>query len=261
MPIEIGRRSAESSGHGGRKSHTGEPGMLRSLLCVLCVLCGLFSSGCADSGVKMRFLRSESYTFSRAEQRLITGISESTFAEVRRILPGTPERIEITVRPGTDVSPEIGQGGDAMPPNGIMWRVDPTRHGGVEAIAKAWLRACLFHELHHLARYPSQPPQSIIEHAVTEGMATAFERDFAGVTPLWGAYPGNVAEWAAEFEKLPAETPRDHWLFRHPDGRRWIGYKVGTYWVDQARARTGRSAVDLVGVPAGDLLEMGRRDR
>jgi len=56
--------------------------------------------------VTLRFLRSESYTFSRAERRIITRIAESAVAEVRRNLSDTPERIEITVRPETAVTSE-----------------------------------------------------------------------------------------------------------------------------------------------------------
>ena len=235
---------------------------MKLLLCVLCFICGPFVwTGCNDGGVTIRYLRSEDYTFTRGDKRVISGIATSTIAEVRQLLPNTPERIELTVRPGTDVIPEVGQTGDAMPPNGVMWTVDPSRPGGVAAVANGWLRACLFHELHHLARYASAAPRSVVEHAVTEGLATAFERDFAGVTPPWGAYPANVAEWAAELAHLPADAPRDHWLFGHPDGRRWIGYKVGTYWVDQARAKSGRSSAELVATPSAEILAFSHRSR
>jgi len=218
-------------------------------------------SGCAesDSGLKVRFLRSESYTFTRAERRAIEVGAVAAIAEVRRLLPGVPALIELTVRPGTNVSPETGQGGDAMPPNGIMLTIDPSRPGGVMAIMNTWLRPFVFHELHHLVRYAAAGgPASLVEHAVTEGMATAFERDFAGATPLWGLYPENVAEWATELLALPAETPRTEWLFRHSDGRRWMGYKIGTYWVDQARAQSGKSALDLVAMSASEVLTLSR---
>jgi len=218
-------------------------------------------TGCADSQLTIRFLRSESYAFSNAERRLITGIAESTFVEVRRILPGAPERIEIAVRPEASVTSETGQAATPMPPNGIMWMVDTSRPGGVVAVANEWLRASLFHELHHLARLAAERPQSIVEHAVYEGMATAFERDFADVAPPWGAYPEDIAEWAAELERLPSDALRTHWLFAHPDGRRWIGFKAGTHWVDQARARTGRSAADLVAVPTSEILALSQQDR
>jgi uncharacterized protein YjaZ len=238
---------------------------LKYLLCVLCVLCGPLSlTGCADKniytseGLTIRFLRSESYTFTSAEKRLIENIAENTLPEIRRLLPGVPAHIELTVRPGTNVSPETGEGGDAMPPNGLMFTVDPTRPGGVTAITKAWLRSFLFHDIHHLVRYPFENPESLIEHAVTEGMATAFERDFAGTVPPMGLYPDNVAEWAAELLALPGNSSRKDWMFNHPDGRRWIGYKVGTYWVDQARAKTGKSAADLVATPTNEILQFAR---
>jgi uncharacterized protein YjaZ len=235
--------------------------VLKLLLYVLCVLCGQLLSGCAEKSqdLTIRFFRSESYTFTRAERRAIEDGSRAAIAEVRRLLPGVPAHIELTVRPGTEVTSETGETGDAMPPNGLMFTVDPSRPGGVAAITGAWLRPFLFHDIHHLVRYPAESPSSLVEHAVTEGMATAFERDFAGATPPWGAYPANVAEWAAELDRLPAETPRNHWLFRHPDGRRWIGYKVGTYWVDQAMAKTGRSAADLVTMSTTEVLSFSRR--
>lgn len=236
--------------------------MFKYLLCALGVLCGQFLWGCADTNddLTIRFLRSESYTFTRAERRAIEDGAVAAIAEVRRLLPGVPALIELTVRPGISVTPETGQGGDAMPPNGIMLTIDPSRPGGVMAIMNAWLRPFMFHELHHLVRYAAAgAPSSLVEHAVTEGMATAFERDFAGATPPWGLYPENVAEWATELLALPSDTPRTEWLFRHPDGRRWMGYKVGTYWVDQARAQSGKSAADLVAMPSGEVLAFSRR--
>jgi hypothetical protein len=87
-------------------------------------------------------------------------------------------------------------------------------------------------------------------------MATAFERDFAGVKTPWADYPSNVSEWAAEIRSLPADASSRDWLYSHPDGRRWIGMKVGTYWVDRARAKSGRSAAELSAVPTRELLAL-----
>ena len=217
-------------------------------------------SGCAEKApdLTIRFLRSESYTFTRAERRAMDEGTRAAIAEVRQLLPGVPAHIELTVRPGTDVTPETGEAGDAMPPNGMMLRIDPSRPGGVAAIVKMWLRPFIFHELHHLVRYPAENPRSIVELAVTEGMATAFERDFAGGNPLWGQYPDEIAEWATELLALPASESRTEWLFNHSDGRRWIGYKVGTYWVDRARAKSGKSAAELVATPTSEILELAR---
>jgi uncharacterized protein YjaZ len=219
--------------------------------------CVVWLSAC-DDNPQVKFLRSETYTFASSERLLIEQITRATIKEVRALLPGLPESIQLTVRPGTAVIPETGEVADAMPPDAIMWTVDPGQHGGVSAITRQWLRAMLFHELHHLARYPAGHPQSIVDRAVFEGMATAFERDFAAVRPPWGAYPENVEAWANELLALPPDAPAQDWMFRHPDGRRWIGYRVGTHWVDQASNKSGRSSRDLVTTPARQVLELAR---
>jgi hypothetical protein len=49
-------------------------------------------------------------------------------------------------------------------------------------------------------------------------------------------------------------------MFQHPDGRRWIAYKVGTYLVDRAIAASGKSSAELVLTPTREVLEMARAD-
>ena len=214
---------------------------------------------CAESNSGVSFFRSETYTFSRSEQNLIRRVIERTTSEVRPLLPALPPDIETTVRPGADVTPEIGATADAMPPNGIVVTIDAARPEGVEAIVHKWLRPIMFHELHHLARSTAGVPGSIVERAVFEGMATVFERDFARSETPWGAYPPNVIDWAHELQALPADAPVRDWIHRHPDGRRWIGMKVGAYWVDRAIAKSGRSAADLATVPTADVIALGER--
>ena len=151
---------------------------------------------------------------------------------------------------------ETGETGAAMPPDAIMWTVDPQRNGGVDAIAQKWLRASLFHELHHLARAASQPRKTLVDQAIYEGMATVFERDVAGADAPWGAYPQNVAQWADELTHLPPDSSVRDWLYTHPDGRRWIGIKVGAYWVDNAMRKSGRSMKDLTTASTDEILSL-----
>jgi hypothetical protein len=210
--------------------------------------------GCTHRDVQISYLRSESYRFSSMDRRVIDEIAEATAIEVRRILPALPRKLEITVRPGTDVIPEIGATASAMPPADVVWTVDPAR-GSVVQIARTHLRATLFHEFHHLVRSAGGNPRSVVEQAVLEGMASAFERDFAGADYPWEHYPKDEVEgWAQELLALPSDSPVRDWMFRHPDGRRWIGYKVGTYWVDRAKAKSGRSSADLVSEPTTQIL-------
>lgn len=211
-------------------------------------------AGCGEPEAGIRFLRSENYTFSRAERAAISRIFNATAIEVRKLLPGLPLQLELTVRPGTDVVEEFGAGADAMPPNAVMWTVDPAHGAGVVAIARQELGATLFHEFHHLVRSAAGHPGTLIERAVFEGMATAFERDFAADARPWGEHPPE--RWEAELLALPDSASTREWMFTHPDGRRWIGYRVGTAWVDRAIAKSGRSSADLVSVSAADILRL-----
>ena len=217
----------------------------------------LLFSACAERELTVRFLRSETYTFSSSDQRAIEQVARAALTEVRELLRALPPTIELTVRPGNDVIAETGETASAMPPNGIMWTVDPSRHGGVAAITEKWLRATMFHELHHLARSTHvHELRTIADRAIYEGMATAFERDFSGVQTPWGAYPPNVNQWAIELLQLPEDASLREWIYSHPDGRKWIGMKVGTFWVDQAMAKSKRSSAELVATSTRDLLAL-----
>lgn len=155
--------------------------------------------------------------------------------------------------------PETGETGEVGQPNHVYWTVDPGHKGGVLAVVSAQLRATLFHELYHLVRETHLVPTSLRDHAINEGLATAFERDFGGAVTPWGAYPDNVTDWAREFLALPVDAPRDQWLFKHADGRRWIGYKVGTYFADRAVSTSGRSLAELATVPTETIIDLAGR--
>src|SRR5207249_1562042 len=99
-----------------------------------------------------------------------------------------------------------------------------------------------------------QPRTSFMDGVVSEGLATAFERDFGGRRPPWGEYPEDVRQWVSELLDLPSSAPYHQWMFQHPDGRRWIGYRAGTYIADRAIAASGRSAAELVLVATDEIL-------
>jgi uncharacterized protein YjaZ len=87
-------------------------------------------------------------------------------------------------------------------------------------------------------------------------MATVFARDFAGVTTPWSNYSDDVSDWAEEIRALEPGFQYAEWMFTHPDGRRWIGYTVGTYLVDLAIAASGKSAAELATVPTSEILAL-----
>jgi hypothetical protein len=93
-----------------------------------------------------------------------------------------------------------------------------------------------------------------MDEVVTDGLAIAFERDFAGVSPPWSKYPDNAMDWVHELMALPSTTPWDR--LPSDDGRRWIGFKTGTYLADRAMRASGRSSAQLVSTPADTLIRM-----
>lgn len=190
----------------------------------------------------------------------ICTVCDATEPELRAFLPTLPATIELAAQTGRFVIPETGEVGFADTPVRVNWTVDPSRPGGVAAVARAQLRFTLFHELHHLVRgwvlRGGAPRTSFMDGVVSEGLATAFERDAGGGLPPWGQYPQEASAWVAELLQLPLTAPYEQWMVQHPDGRRWIGYRAGTYIADQAIAASGSSAADLVLVPTAEIVRM-----
>jgi hypothetical protein len=197
----------------------------------------------------------------------VRAVVEAAAPSLGEWLPGLPDRIELEVVSGTQVIPGFGSGAMAQAPGRIQWTVDPEFEGGPVAVARAELHAALFHESHHLARgwtvQGGTAGTRMIDAAVAEGMATAFERDAGGGRPSWGDYPADdVDRWIEELVAVEGGL-RDYqmWMFYHPDGRQWIGYRVGTYLADRAMEACGCTAADLVETPTNRILEMARGAR
>ena len=227
------------------------------LVAALCAACGT-----RETTVEFYFADARSgvgpgYRFSQAERRAIEDIVESTAIETRRVLPTLPRGLVIRIHPGKDVIPETGETASTVSPATVIWVVDPAHKGGVLSVVHTWLRATLLHEFHHLVRTQTITSTSLMDEVITEGMATVFERDVAGVSPPWGTYPENAADWVAELIALPPGSGTSYWVrARHPDGRRWIGMRAGTYLVDRAMKASGRSAADLVSAPAEEVIKI-----
>lgn len=202
---------------------------------------------CRDTteGVRTQFVGS--YAFSATERRVIAKIAGEAAREARTHLPALAPQITLRVDSGKDVIPELGALGGASAPDYITWTVDADRPEGVVGIAEAHLRATLFHECMHLVRYAAIGDYSVMGRAVGEGLATAFERDFAGAAYPWGQYPADVAEWVEELLALPPDG-------KPPEGRRWMSYRAGTFIVDRAMKNLNLTAAQLATVPTAEIL-------
>lgn len=222
---------------------------------VACAALLLGISGCRDTtqGIRTEFVGA--YPFSATERRVIARVAGDAAREARQHLPALAAQITLRVQSGKDVIPEQGATAIAGPPDWIMWTVDSDRPEGVAKIAEAHLRAALFHEFHHLVRGATLPSGWLMDQVITEGMATAFERDFAGASPPWGQYPDDVSTWVDELLMQPPDAGPAGWIARqHDDGRLWIGMRAGTYLVDVAMKKLNRTSAELVSTPTEAIL-------
>jgi len=196
--------------------------------------------------------------FDDATLRVIQRIATETVQEVRGLLPSLSGDLVLAVKTSQRVIPETGEVGHSISPGRVQWSADPSRPGGIAGLAERELRFTLFHELHHQARrwvMRGGPLRiSFMEGPVCEGLATAFERDAGGRRPPWAQYPPDVEAWVHELLALPRKASYDEWMFLHPDGRRWIGYRAGTHIADRAIKASGLSAAQLVNVPTSEIL-------
>src|SRR5690242_15024114 len=131
--------------------------------------------------------------FSDEARAVIASVCDATEPVVRALLPALTPNIELAAQAGTMVIPETGELGMALRPDRVIWIVDPLRPGGIAATAQSQLGYTLFHELHHLVRgwvrFGGFRPNSFMDRVISEGLATAFERDSGGRQPPWGEYP------------------------------------------------------------------------
>jgi hypothetical protein len=213
------------------------------------VVIALGSLGCEEHVVDVEVPPS-GRTLTREERRELQRVADIAFHDVKNQLDGLPSRVTLIVRWGKDVIPETGENGAAAYPGNIGWTLDPDRD--VRTTIRTQLRPTLVHELHHLARASRVATVSLSDHVVTEGLATAFERDFAKVDPPWGRPPSEA--WVDEILSQPPDADVHAWMIRHADGRRWIGMRVGTMLVDRASRASGRSPASLVFTPTADIL-------
>lgn len=206
--------------------------------------------------IRAHFLDTDDYVFGEAERSQITSLATETEREVRRHLPRLRGHLNLVVTTGVGVIPETGEVGFAASPDVVNWKIDASY--SVADVAANHLRHMLFHELHHcvrLLKFPTYVTEDWYDGSVFEGLATVFERE-AGWSPPYGEYPrAEIEAWVEELFAQPVDHRFQEWKFEHADGRRWISYRVGTWVVERAIERSGRSAADLVWESTQGIIE------
>lgn len=232
-------------------------GYLTNLCAAIAVVVPLSVPSCDPVGplpMTVEFYRASGYSFSWWERRTIRRVAEEAGADARRVLPGLPGTLVLKVRAGGNVIPETGEASSALSPNVIWWDVDPRHQGSVRATAERELRASLFHAFHHLVRNNAGHRRGFREGIVGEGMAIAFERDFAKVTRPWGQYSAVDEGRVAEILAMPDDAVWGAWLKADRRGRRWAGQRAGTLIVDRAASATRLSPAQMVTMPTEDVI-------
>jgi hypothetical protein len=189
----------------------------------------------------------------------IVDVSNGAEKEIRQHLPTLERDLYLIINPSKLVIPETGDGGFTLGPHCIRWDVDPDR--GIAAVAREHLRRTLFHECHHAVRLQRRPQEAEVVDwptvAVFDGLASVFEGAAGGQRLPFQDYDEQmIAHWAAELFAQPVDETWLQWKFEHPDGRRNIAYRVGTWISDRAVRSSGRSAADLVWESPTDVVAL-----
>lgn len=173
------------------------------------------------------------------------------------------KHVNVLVHPelSTNVIPETGEGGWTHNSELVRLYFDPNFPNGYKKYLKQ-LASTAHHELHHAARYHSGPyDDRLIAAAINEGMATVFERDISGSRPLWSEYGPDETMNAWYKELIQADRDWSEWnklAFDHPDGRRWIAYKTGTWIIDKALEDSQTDLYALTSSTVDDILRLAK---
>lgn len=184
--------------------------------------------------------------------------------ETRELLPSLPEKLDIFwVGGGVLLIRDVGVGGLAYSKELVTLVFDPDFPDKETQLKN--FKGTYFHESYHVAQgfvetaLPAGATTPVMMNAILEGAATVFERERAGTDPIWGKYPEREAAlvWLAEVKQLPVDYDEHAWKFYHPEKQeRHILYKVGTFIVDEALARSGKQIEELATVPWQEILEL-----
>lgn len=190
---------------------------------------------------------------------------EKAHSDAKNLLATIPAVTNIVVEPGSWGTSELMiVGGYTHNPEHVYLNFDSSLPYGKKRLLTD-LRGAVFHELNHAAYFAAISPEkdlSLVEDAIFEGLATVFERDYSGGSkPAFSNYENDVVmrEWLSEITDLgEAKDKLNNYKLIHPDGRRWISYKTGTWIVDRAIAKSGKSVINLSQIALLETLALAQ---
>jgi len=202
----------------------------------------------------------------RSAEKPFEGVIAKSYDEARGLLKNIPENLKVYFGDESSIIPETGVGGFAYSHDTMTIAIDKDFED--KDTQKKDLHGTIFHESFHLAqRFTAEDGyRTAIDSAVYEGCATVFEREYAGILPLWGDYSAHSSEelksWLASIKEVGVsyfeeEGVWEKWAFYNEElKQRWIVYKTGTWLVDRVLKETGLNILDLQDKTAEEILAL-----
>jgi len=237
--------------------------MHTSIIILLAALIASTPVVAKTEGLEITFKSDANYSFSQEEQRLIEEITVNTANEIRTLLPNLPPNISIIVIPvADDLDAYGGVTGMASKPQEVEAAISYRYPGGVTTAIDTALASHYYHEFHHLARgwtvEGNKFERGIDIAAVNEGLAEAFTKIYTEVSFEIMDLPPDINEWVEEILLLPKDADYRLWMNQHPDGRVAIGYRAGTYIVEQAMQHSGKNIIELSKLSPRAIIKLAK---
>lgn len=185
----------------------------------------------------------------------LEGLINSSFGRTAPIIIRDlkPEAIDVIFLAAPDQTiPELGIGGFSPGPNHIYVHLDPKS----DKITNDEIAATLLHEAHHCVRWtPEAFNQPLGGQMVSEGLACLYEAQTLGREPIYA----QTTLKKDQVDKARASLDRPdfdwgEWFFGQGQFDRWFGYSLGYHICRKYSGSTGRSAAELVRIPAVEIL-------
>lgn len=192
-------------------------------------------------------------------QKAYESVIRTGFTKAKEKLINIPENVTFVCQANDwETIPETGEGAYTRNSRLILLSINPSMPFSKEEVLVN-VEAAVLHELNHAARFELGIwHHTLLESCIMEGLATVFEKKYArrGV-PLWGNYNSDeTAAWFNEINSVQNNAEWNDYMFTHPDGRRWIGYKVGTWLIDEAMKKSGKTIEELTFMGNTEILSL-----
>lgn len=186
-------------------------------------------------------------------------IIKKSYKNAKKLLPSLESDLTFVCQTNSwECIPETGEGANTRSSKLILLSINPELPIGIDILLEN-SESAILHECNHAARFALNIGHaSFLESSIMEGLATVFERKYSGSRePLWGKYDTEViSDWYEEIKKLKSSYRWGDYMYNHPDGRRWIGYKVGTWIIDQAMKKSNKTVIELTKLDNKEILKL-----